>query len=256
MYRTKVLLLTSDKTLEDQLHGFLSGYPDRYTIFHQSEFSTNIGTYDVALIDENVIDKNPGEYLAKFTVEVTPPSLIYLTDSLDHPGEYSAVKTLAADYLYKNQLTGSGLHNCIKYALESKNLRREIEKQRNRYESLFHNAIDAAFFLTPDWKIENVNQAFLNLFGLTPELIQKLDFETLINDIEDFNEFFNTDFSDEEADTVGGLVMHAFGHLPAKGEQLEINGFIFKVAHADRRRLLQLQVKLPSSQETSTSENI
>lgn len=188
MHRTKVLILTSDKTLENQLHGFLSGYPDRYTIFHQTEFSTNIATYDVALIDENIIDKNPGKFLAKFTVEVNPTSLIYLTESLDHPEEFSAVKSLAADYLYKTQLTGSGLHNCIKYALESKSLRREIEKQRNRYESLFHNAIDAAFFLSPDWKIENANQAFLNLFGLTPLLIQKLDFQTLINDIDDYNE--------------------------------------------------------------------
>lgn len=75
-----------------------------------------------------------------------------------------------------------------------------------------------------------------------------------LTDIEDFNEFFHTSFSDEEADTVGGMVMHAFGHLPAKGEQVEIEGFVFKVAHADRRRLLQLQVKMPDSQETSSSE--
>ncbi|MDV2858068.1 MULTISPECIES: CNNM family magnesium/cobalt transport protein CorC [Oceanimonas] len=75
-----------------------------------------------------------------------------------------------------------------------------------------------------------------------------------LTDIDDFNDFFNSDFSDEEADTVGGLVMHAFGHLPGKGEQLELNGFVFKVAHADRRRLLQLQVKIPDNQETSSSE--
>lgn len=77
-----------------------------------------------------------------------------------------------------------------------------------------------------------------------------------LTDIEDFNDFFNTDFSDEEADTVGGLVMHAFGHLPGKGEQLELDGFVFKVAHADRRRLLQLQVKIPDNQETSSSEPV
>lgn len=76
-----------------------------------------------------------------------------------------------------------------------------------------------------------------------------------LTDIDDFNDFFNTNFSDEEADTVGGLVMHAFGHLPTKGEQLEIDGFIFKVAHADRRRLLQLQVKLPDTQDSSSSDN-
>ncbi|WMC09713.1 CNNM family magnesium/cobalt transport protein CorC [Oceanimonas pelagia] len=77
-----------------------------------------------------------------------------------------------------------------------------------------------------------------------------------LTDIEDFNDFFHTDFSDEEADTVGGMVMHAFGHLPGKGEQVELGGFIFKVAHADRRRLLQLQVKIPDNQETSSSEPV
>ncbi|AEY00997.1 magnesium and cobalt efflux protein CorC [Oceanimonas sp. GK1] len=77
-----------------------------------------------------------------------------------------------------------------------------------------------------------------------------------LTDIEDFNDFFNTDFSDEEADTVGGMVMHAFGHLPGKGEQVELGGFVFKVAHADRRRLLQLQVKIPDNQETSSSEPV
>ncbi|WP_028116359.1 CNNM family magnesium/cobalt transport protein CorC [Ferrimonas senticii] len=61
--------------------------------------------------------------------------------------------------------------------------------------------------------------------------------------VEDFNEHFNTEFSDEEYDTVGGLVSHGFGHLPERGESIEMNGFEFKVVSADTRRLLQLQVR-------------
>lgn len=63
--------------------------------------------------------------------------------------------------------------------------------------------------------------------------------------IEDFNEEFNTDFSDEEFDTVGGLVSHAFGHLPERNESIIIEGIEFKVINADTRRLIQLRVKLP-----------
>lgn len=48
--------------------------------------------------------------------------------------------------------------------------------------------------------------------------------------IEDFNEAFGTHFSDEEVDTIGGLVMQAFGHLPARGETIDIDGYQFKVA--------------------------
>ena len=63
--------------------------------------------------------------------------------------------------------------------------------------------------------------------------------------IEDFNEAFSTHFSDEEVDTIGGLVMQAFGHLPARGETIDIDGYQFKVAMADSRRIIQVHVKIP-----------
>ncbi|MBU2898453.1 CNNM family magnesium/cobalt transport protein CorC [Vibrio hepatarius] len=66
--------------------------------------------------------------------------------------------------------------------------------------------------------------------------------------IEEFNETFNTSFSDEEVDTVGGLVMTAFGHLPSRGEVVEIEKYNFKVTSADNRRVLQLQVTIPDEE--------
>jgi len=64
--------------------------------------------------------------------------------------------------------------------------------------------------------------------------------------IEDFNEFFGTRFSDEEFDTIGGLVMHQFGRLPKRGEAVTIDGFEFKVLRSDRRRIDLLRVTSPS----------
>jgi hemolysin (HlyC) family protein len=55
--------------------------------------------------------------------------------------------------------------------------------------------------------------------------------------IEQFNEFFRAELSDEEYETVGGLVMHQLGHLPRRGEMLDFAGFRFKVLRADRRRI-------------------
>jgi magnesium and cobalt transporter len=63
--------------------------------------------------------------------------------------------------------------------------------------------------------------------------------------IEDFNKVFNTHFSDDEVDTIGGLVMQAFGHLPASEETIEIEGYLFKVTMADSRRIIQVHVKIP-----------
>src|SRR5689334_9437303 len=60
--------------------------------------------------------------------------------------------------------------------------------------------------------------------------------------IEEFNEFFRTTLSDEQYDTVGGLVMHELGRLPRRGEQLDFAGFRFKVLRGDRRRLHTLEV--------------
>lgn len=60
--------------------------------------------------------------------------------------------------------------------------------------------------------------------------------------IEDFNEYFKTDLSDEEFDTIGGLVLQAFGHLPKRGETIELENFRFKVLHSDNRRIYLLEV--------------
>jgi magnesium and cobalt transporter len=60
--------------------------------------------------------------------------------------------------------------------------------------------------------------------------------------IEEFNEFFSTQLSDDGYDTIGGLLMHELGRLPRRGEQLEYAGFRFKVLRGDRRRLHTLEV--------------
>jgi len=60
--------------------------------------------------------------------------------------------------------------------------------------------------------------------------------------IEDFNAYFGASFSDDEFDTIGGIVTQHFGHLPAKDESILIDGLNFKVLSADNRRLRLLQV--------------
>jgi len=61
-------------------------------------------------------------------------------------------------------------------------------------------------------------------------------------EIDDFNETLGAQFSDEEFDTVGGLVVSRFGHLPKRGESVNFDGFIFSVLRADSRRLHVIRV--------------
>jgi len=66
--------------------------------------------------------------------------------------------------------------------------------------------------------------------------------------LDDFNQYFNTQYDKSEVETIGGLVTKAFGHLPGRGEEIALNGYQFKVIKSDSRRLIQLQVKVPSTQ--------
>ena len=70
-------------------------------------------------------------------------------------------------------------------------------------------------------------------------------FVRALTPIEDFNEYFKVSLSDEEFDTVGGIVMHAFGHMPTRNEITYIDGFEFKVINADQRKIHSLRLRPP-----------
>jgi magnesium and cobalt transporter len=63
--------------------------------------------------------------------------------------------------------------------------------------------------------------------------------------MQEFNEYFGTAFAEEGFDTIAGLVMKHLGRLPRRGESITIDGFEFRVARADRRRVDSLRVSAP-----------
>jgi len=67
--------------------------------------------------------------------------------------------------------------------------------------------------------------------------------------IEDFNQAFGTRFSDEECDTIGGLILQELGRMPRRGEAVQIGGLELKVTRADRRRIETLRVTSPRDLE-------
>lgn len=75
-----------------------------------------------------------------------------------------------------------------------------------------------------------------------------------LTEVEDFNEAMGTHFSDRDYDTVGGLVISRFGHLPKRGDSIEFDGLKFQVLRADSRRIHTLLVeKLPEPDEQAAS---
>ncbi len=58
----------------------------------------------------------------------------------------------------------------------------------------------------------------------------------------DFNSRFNTQLTHEEIETIGGLVMNRLGHVPRRGEKIDIDNYRFEVLRADSRRVYLLKV--------------
>ncbi len=61
-------------------------------------------------------------------------------------------------------------------------------------------------------------------------------------EIEEFNETFESGLSEDDFDTIGGIVVNAFGHVPDEGEKVSIDDFHFEVLEADQRRLQLLRL--------------
>ena len=62
--------------------------------------------------------------------------------------------------------------------------------------------------------------------------------------IDEFNDFFDSNFADDDYDTLAGLIAKRLGHLPKRGESIMIDRFLFKVMSADSRRIKHVQVIL------------
>jgi magnesium and cobalt transporter len=75
-----------------------------------------------------------------------------------------------------------------------------------------------------------------------------------LTEIDEFNEYFGTNFDDEEFDTIGGLLLGQLGRMPKRGEEMDLAGYNFKVLGADSRRIHRLLVKeaLDSLSESET----
>jgi len=62
--------------------------------------------------------------------------------------------------------------------------------------------------------------------------------------VEEFNDYFHTNFSDQEFDTIGGVVVNAFGYLPRRGETITVGSFVFTVFQAHKHRVSLFKLRL------------
>lgn len=70
-----------------------------------------------------------------------------------------------------------------------------------------------------------------------------------LTEVEQFNDFFGTNYADDDADTIGGLLANHLGRMPRKGERIILDSMVFEVLRADARQVDVLLVsKIPYAQ--------
>ena len=83
---------------------------------------------------------------------------------------------------------------------------------------------------------------------------EKIDDHTMIipgkMPMEQFNNLMQTQMPEEEFDTIGGFVLHLFGKLPAKGEEVSFEGYNFLIENVGRARILKIRVSSPTEERT------
>ena len=135
---------------------------------------------------------------------------------------------------------------------ESKRLNvllREFRQQRNHMAIVIDEYGGVAGLVTIEDVLEEIVGEIEDETDADDEVqIRKLTESTFfvqaLTPIEDFNEAFGSTFSDEEFDTIGGLVLNAFGRLPNRNETTHLEGFEFKVINSDQRKLNSLRVTI------------
>jgi len=75
-----------------------------------------------------------------------------------------------------------------------------------------------------------------------------------LTEIEQFNEVFGTHYSDDEVDTIGGLITHRFGRVPHRGEKVRIDDLVFEILRGDARQIHVLLVRRDAQQNQAAAQ--
>lgn len=80
------------------------------------------------------------------------------------------------------------------------------------------------------------NEDFIKRFDDKNHIVKAL------TPLDEFNDYFNTELSDHEFTTIGGLVLQQFGHIPERGETVNIGPFLITIVNADNRQIKLIKV--------------
>ncbi|OGT30891.1 MAG: magnesium/cobalt efflux protein [Gammaproteobacteria bacterium RIFCSPHIGHO2_12_FULL_35_23] len=159
-------------------------------------------------------------------------------------------------YVFNDKAGNFDINNIIRptaFVPESKrldSLLRDFRRTRNHLAIVVDEYGGIAGLVTIEDVLEQIVGEIEDEFDLEEdqEFIRKHnDLNYTVNaltTIEEFNEYFSADLSDEDFDTIGGLVLHKLGHMPKRGETTKIGPYHFTVLNADSRRIRLLRMTI------------
>lgn len=169
MSNTSVLLIAPSDEFFSKIEALLlERWGVHYSIERISDLSGDVPHSDIALLDKDALPQQSINFLAESNFHLSPRPVIFMVNKEpESEAEFRTIKSLTSDFLIKANLTSSGLHNTIRYALETNELKLQLEQQQKRYSSLFYNSVEPAFFLDEELFITGVNDAFFETFKIS-----------------------------------------------------------------------------------------
>lgn len=144
------------------------------------------GDYDLFLIDF-YLGKSTGLFLIDFIQQnqILTPAIL-LTGRNDAQIDVDASRAGAFDYLVKGDLRPDILERSIRYSIKQSLIIRELDEKEKKYRSLFERSLDCIFLANSEFKMLELNDAFLKFFGYKDSEKPKLHLRDIFANQEDF----------------------------------------------------------------------
>lgn len=184
-------ILTEDLLMESAKVPFEVTWASNYTQAIEKAKEIN---FDIFLVDFRLGKHSGLELLSELRKYYPHHPVILLTGQGGDQIDKEAMEAGATDYLVKSSFDGPLLERTLRYSYENSRKTMEIIAHQKQYSSLFEKSLDPIFLANADFQIEDVNEAFENLFGSlagedfeklfkSPEGFKKLKSDFLTNEI-------------------------------------------------------------------------
>ena len=220
--RTQMTILKADDTLEENLQKIIDTSHSRYP----------------------VIGENIDEILGILLVKDLLPLFFQKDASVDSSEDNSDSQKFIIDLLRP-----------VVFVPESKRLNvllRQFREDRNHMALVIDEYGTLAGLVTIEDVLEEIVGEIEDEHDATDDAqIRKMSHSNYmiqaLTPVDDFNEFFESSLSEDEFDTIGGIITNKFGRLPKRNESISFDGFTFHVTHSDNRRLHTLRMSVDNA---------